>query len=144
MARFRIALPVCLPIDSTNFVETVQSDITNIEGLAPPSKLPSTVFGRRLREARLRAGIPQDRLGVEVGLDEATASTRISRYETGVHEPPFDTAVQLARALGVPTPYLYCEDDELAAVLLGWARLSKSDKKRIRMVVDEARTALDR
>lgn len=46
------------------------------------------LFGRRLREARQLADIPQDRLGVKIGLDEHTASARMSRYETGVHEPP--------------------------------------------------------
>ncbi|WP_428509499.1 helix-turn-helix domain-containing protein [Roseateles sp.] len=101
------------------------------------SKPTSTVFGRRLREARTRSGLPQDRLGVEIGLDEATASTRISRYETGVHETPFDTAVLLAKALHVPTPYLYCEDDDLAALLLSWGELSKGDQRRVRLLIEE-------
>lgn len=85
----------------------------------------------------MRSGLPQDRLGVEIGLDEATASTRISRYETGVHETPFDTAVLLAKALHVPTPYLYCEDDELAALLLSWGELSKGDQRRVRSLIEE-------
>lgn len=85
----------------------------------------------------MRAGIPQDRLGVEIGLDEATASTRVSRYETGVHEPPFDTAVLLAQALDVPSPYLYCEDDELAALILSWGGLSKVERRRVRLFVEE-------
>jgi transcriptional regulator with XRE-family HTH domain len=101
------------------------------------TKSTSTVFGRRLREARLRAGIPQDRLGVAIGLDESTASTRISRYETGVHATPFDTAVLLAHALDVPTPYLYCEDDELAALVLSWGGLSKGERRRVRLFIDE-------
>lgn len=59
----------------------------------------STVFGRRLRQARKWAGLPQDRLGVAIGLDETTSSARISRYETGVHEPPIATARLLALEL---------------------------------------------
>jgi transcriptional regulator with XRE-family HTH domain len=43
----------------------------------------SPVFGTRLREARELAGIPQDKLGVMIGLDESSSSARISRYETG-------------------------------------------------------------
>ena len=43
------------------------------------------VLGHRLRQARKWMGIPQDKLGVAIGLDESTASARISRYETGVH-----------------------------------------------------------
>jgi len=53
-----------------------------------PGPTPS-LFGRRLREARLRAGIAQDKLGVMIGLDEGCSSARMSRYETGVHEPPW-------------------------------------------------------
>lgn len=95
-------------------------------------KEPTTVLGRRLRAARLRADIPQDRLGVKIGLDEATASVRMSRYETGVHEPPFPTVVKLAQVLRVPAAYFYCEDDDLADVVLAWGRLPKAERKRVK------------
>ncbi|MFV8530399.1 helix-turn-helix domain-containing protein [Ralstonia pseudosolanacearum] len=94
-------------------------------------KEPITVFGRRLRQARRRVGIPQDVLGVEIGLDETTASARISRYESGVHEPPFEIAQKLAKVLKVPTAYLYCDNDALARFLLTWQHLSRDDKKEI-------------
>jgi transcriptional regulator with XRE-family HTH domain len=76
------------------------------------------VFGRRLRSARQRLGLAQDKLGVLVGLDEHTASARISRYENGIHEPPVKTAQLLATILGVPLAYLYCEDNRLADLIL--------------------------
>ena len=38
-----------------------------------------TIFGVRMRQARERLGVPQDKLGVMIGLDEETASARISR-----------------------------------------------------------------
>ncbi|SDI70248.1 Transcriptional regulator, contains XRE-family HTH domain [Paraburkholderia steynii] len=98
-------------------------------------KEPATVFGRRLRAARLRADIPQDKLGVKIGLDEGTASVRVSRYETGVHEPPFGIALKLAAALRIPAAYFYCEDDELADVVLAWGRLTKSERKRIKPLI---------
>jgi transcriptional regulator with XRE-family HTH domain len=85
---------------------------------------PANLFGRRLREARIRAGIPQDKLGVSIGLDEESSSARISRYETGVHEPPFATAVSLAFVLGVPAAYFYCDDDRLAALLVQYSALT--------------------
>lgn len=103
-------------------------------------KEPTTVFGRRLRAARLRADIPQDRLGVKIGLDEGTASVRVSRYETGVHEPPFSIAEKLARVLRIPTAYFYCADDELANVLLAWGHLSKSERKHIKEVIEATLT----
>jgi transcriptional regulator with XRE-family HTH domain len=75
-------------------------------------------FGLRLRQARERAGLAQDKLGVLIGLDEGCSSARISRYETGVHEPPFETARKLAQVLGVSVTYFYCEDDWLADIVL--------------------------
>ncbi|KUY77638.1 MULTISPECIES: helix-turn-helix domain-containing protein [Burkholderia cepacia complex] len=104
-------------------------------------KEPATLFGRRLREARLRAAMPQDRLGVRIGLDEGTASARMSRYETGENEPPFGTAMKLAQALRLPTAYFYCEDDELAELLLAWEHLSMADRKQIRSLIDKRRGA---
>ncbi|NKA35770.1 XRE family transcriptional regulator [Ralstonia solanacearum] len=101
-----------------------------------PLKQPTTVFGRRLRDARKRANIPQDRLGVLLGLDEGTASTRISRYETGAHEPQFGVAMQLAEVLEVPAAYFYCEDDDLANVVFSWERLSKAERRHIKTLVD--------
>ncbi|POR51081.1 helix-turn-helix protein [Paraburkholderia eburnea] len=100
------------------------------------TKEPTTVFGRRLRDARRLVGIPQDRLGVQIGLDEGTASARMSRYETGTHEPAFDIAVKLAKALHLPTAYFYCDDDELANVILVWGHLSRSERKRVRPLIE--------
>lgn len=101
-----------------------------------PSKIPTTVFGLRLKEARVRAGLPQDKLGVRIGLDEGTASARLSRYETGVHEPSFHTVVQIARELQVPAAYFYCEDDELANLILLWERASIKEKRRIKAIIN--------
>ena len=75
-------------------------------------------FGYRLRYARQLLGLSQDKLGVLIGLDEHTASARISRYETGAHQPPINTARLLASALGVPLAYLYCEDNRIAALIV--------------------------
>ena len=94
------------------------------------------IFGRRLRQARKWAGLPQDRLGVAIGLDETTSSARISRYETGVHEPPIATAKLLAVELGVPLAFLYCDDDDLAAALLNLAGLSATERRRLLRQMD--------
>ena len=96
----------------------------------------STVLGRRLRQARKWAALPQDRLGVAIGLDETTSSARISRYETGVHEPPIATARLLALELGVPLAFLYCDDDDLAAALLNLASLSATERRRLLRQLD--------
>ncbi len=55
----------------------------------------------------------------------------MSRYETGVHEPPYKTVEDIASVLGLPTAYFYCDDDDLAVVIKYWARLSKADRSVI-------------
>lgn len=86
-------------------------------------------FGARLRQARERLGLPQDKLGVMIGLDEGCSSARISRYETGVHEPAFEIARKLAQVLGVTVTYFYCEDDWLANLLLRLSTLTPTQRR---------------
>ena len=92
----------------------------------PPEK---SLFGRRLREARLRAGLAQDKLGVMIGLDEGSSSARMSRYENGVHEPPFIWVEKMADALSLPAAYFYCGDDLLAEIVLTYAAISEKKRK---------------
>ena len=84
-----------------------------------------TVLAKRLKEAREAMGLPQDKLGVLIGLDEGCSSARISRYESGIHEPPIKTIELIAKALKVPMPYLFCEDDQLALAILSLSKLGK-------------------
>lgn len=99
--------------------------------MAKPLASEKSLFGRRLREARLRAGIAQDRLGVLIGLDEGCSSARMSRYENGVHEPPLLTIQLLAKALHVPAAYFYAEDDGLAEWILMFYRFKPSERKAL-------------
>lgn len=77
----------------------------------------ASFFGARLRASRIALGLSQEKVGVSIGLDESCSRTRISRYETGAHEPAIATSQLLATALGVPLAYLYCEDDTLAEII---------------------------
>ena len=95
-------------------------------------KHSQNVFGQRLRAARVAAGIPQDRLGVLIGIDEGCSSARISRYESGVHQPPFEIAEKLAAALSVPTAYFYCRTDGLSELLLSAAELDAGELDRLK------------
>ena len=99
-----------------------------------------SVFGRRLREARLRAGIAQDRLGVMIGLDEGCSSARMSRYENGIHEPPLPIIQLLAKTLRLPAAYFYAEDDALAEWILMFGQLKTTDRKAL---LNQASTLLD-
>lgn len=94
------------------------------------------LFGRRLRQARLRADLPQDRLGVLAGLEESSSSARISRYESGIHEPPVRFAEALAKVLGVSAAFFYCADDRLAEMIILYADLPEAKK---RLMLDFAR-----
>jgi transcriptional regulator with XRE-family HTH domain len=67
-------------------------------------------------------------VGVEIGLDESSARARISRYELGEHQPPEETALLLAKALGVPHAYLHCENDRLADIILNASELPTADQ----------------
>lgn len=91
----------------------------------------SNLFGRRLREARLQLDIPQDKLGVMIGLDETCSSARMSRYENGVHEPPFKTIEKIASALKLPLAYFFCEDDRLAKIINDYQQASEQNKQII-------------
>ena len=83
----------------------------------------SNVVGRRMRSRREELGWSQEKVGVLIGIDESSARARISRYELGTHEAPVRTARQIAEALGVPLAFLYCEDDEIANLLLALGAL---------------------
>lgn len=67
-----------------------------------------------------------------IGLDESSSRARISRYELGNHEPQLATARNIASALGVPLAYLYCEENDVAELLLAFKRLPT--KRRITLV----------
>ncbi|EAX8476041.1 helix-turn-helix transcriptional regulator [Salmonella enterica] len=87
------------------------------------------IFCRRLKQARLASGLSQKRLGIAAGIDEFVASTRINRYEKGVHEPGTEIVQKLAEVLRVPLAYFYAEDDGLAELMLVFLSLSKQQRK---------------
>lgn len=66
-----------------------------------------------------------------MNLPEDVASTRINRYERGVHLPDLETAERMAEALGVPLPYLLAKDERLAQAILGFSSLSKQAQDKI-------------
>lgn len=94
-------------------------------------------FARRLRAARVAVGLSQAKLGVRVGIPEDVTSTRINRYERGVHFPDPELAQRLADAVGVPLPALMTEDDALAHVIAGFVLLPKSKQAEVHRLVNE-------
>ncbi len=59
-------------------------------------------FGDILKELRKNRGLTQSELGRHVGLSKAV----VSKYETGIGYPNFETLICLARYFGVTTDYL--------------------------------------
>ena len=96
-----------------------------------------SIVAKHLKEARLRAGLSQKQLGIKAGIDEFSASARINQYERGKHTPDLQTLARLAAVMRVPTPYFYCEDDELAGFILKFAALGKAQKRRLLGSLDE-------
>jgi transcriptional regulator with XRE-family HTH domain len=90
-----------------------------------------SVFGTRLKEVRLTSGLSQRRLGIEAGLDPSVASTRINRYELGVHKVDFQFAAKLANVLKVPVAYFYTDDAELAKLIRVYGSLPAEIQQKI-------------
>lgn len=88
-------------------------------------------WGKRLKQARLAAGLSQKQLGVQAGIDESVASTRINRYEVGVHMPDMLIARALATVLHVPSAYFYAVEDDLAEFLFRLGRVRASERRQI-------------
>ena len=97
---------------------------------------PSSTFSRRLRQARQDAGLSQKDLGILAGLDPFVASTRINRYEQGVHAPDQETAKRLAKALGVPMAYLYADNERLARMIRAFSALDVAEQERILKTIE--------
>lgn len=89
------------------------------------------IFCQRLKAARIAKGLSQKSLGILAGIDEFVASTRINRYEKGVHQASIEIAQRLATALNVPLAYFYMGDDQLAELTLNWGKLSDQDKTEL-------------
>lgn len=87
-------------------------------------------YSKRLKEARDRSGLSQRQLGIQAGIDPFVASTRMNRYERGVHEPDVQTMRQIARAAKLPLAYFYAEEDELAELILKYASLTVDERRR--------------
>lgn len=96
-------------------------------GLVLDSEDARLIFAHRLREARLRAGLTQEALGVAAGVAPDVARTRINRYEKGVNECDLRTAKRLADALGLPLAALFAESDGMAAAIVALSELSEEE-----------------
>ena len=98
----------------------------------------SQIFSQRLKNIRQEMGLSQKQLGILAGIDEFVASTRINRYEKGVHQPNVEIVQHIASVLGVPLAYFYTEDDLLAELLRVWPRLEPKTQREILLLVSSS------
>ncbi|WP_247841571.1 helix-turn-helix transcriptional regulator [Pseudomonas sp. MWU12-3103b] len=96
-----------------------------------------TTFSKRLKEARKARGISQERLGIDAGIEPASASARMNQYEKGVHQPSESIVKQIAAVLDLPVPYFYSEDDETAHLLQCFHLLKEKDRKDVVDLVEK-------
>ena len=75
-----------------------------------PPITPHAAYGRVLRKLRLAAGLSQEQLGLEAGVQR----NFISLIETGQNQPTIGTLFKLAGALGVKPSKMVAEAEKLA------------------------------
>lgn len=85
----------------------------------------------------MAAGLSQKNLGIEAGIDQFVASTRINRYELGVHKPDLLTAKNLAKALGVPVAFFYADEDEIADLIYRYSKAEPSVQQKIQALLSD-------
>ncbi len=72
------------------------------------------MLSHRLKQARLRVGLSQEKLGKLAGIDPMSASARMNQYERGKHSPDYQLMCRVAEILNTPVSWFYTEDEELA------------------------------
>ena len=72
------------------------------------------MISERLKTARLRAGLSQEKLGKLAGIDPTSASARMNQYERGKHSPDYRLMCRVAEILKMPVSWFYTQDDDLA------------------------------
>lgn len=96
-----------------------------------------SIFGKRLKEARMAAKLSQEKLGIEAELDPMSASARMNRYELGKRVPDFDLVLRLSKVLNVPAAYFYAVDEDEAALLVKFHRMSGTERAKVMAFVRE-------
>lgn len=91
----------------------------------------SSPIPKRLKEARIKAGLSQKELGVAAGIDPFVASPRVNQYERGKHTPDYGTVTRFAEALKVPVPFFYAEEDGLAELIVLAGGMKAGELRRL-------------
>ena len=90
-----------------------------------------SIFAIRLKAARKAKKITQEQLGIMAGIDEFSASTRINRYEKGIHEPHLAIVEKIAVVLDLPVAYFYSTTDMDAVIIRLIQHLTEQQKQTL-------------
>lgn len=85
----------------------------------------------RIKAARQKANISQKELGIRIGMDINSASSRMNHYEKGRHTPDIQTLKRIADELNVPLAYLFCETEVMAELNCIIHQLSADEQKAL-------------
>lgn len=70
----------------------------------------------------------QRSLGILIGFDPASASSRMNHYEKGRHVPDIDTLRRMADELEVPLNYFFCDDQNTAELALLISKMTEAEQ----------------
>lgn len=87
------------------------------------------MLAHRLKQARLRAGLSQEKLGKLAGIDPMSASARMNQYERGKHSPDYQLMCRVAEILKMPVSWFYTEDEEHARLQEIFYLLGPAERK---------------
>lgn len=87
------------------------------------------MLAHRLKQARLRAGLSQEKLGKLAGIDPMSASARMNQYERGKHSPDYQLMCRVAEILKMPVSWFYTEDEEHARLQEIFYLLSPAERR---------------
>lgn len=90
-----------------------------------------STLSKRLKEARLRAKLSQEELGLKIGLEPESASTRMNRYELGKRVPTFELMLRIASELELPVAYFYADNEQEVELLIKFHKLSDSGRQEL-------------
>lgn len=87
-----------------------------------------SVFGKRLKAARLEAKLSQEQLGLLAGLEVESASARMNRYERGTRMPAVELVERIGCVLNLPVTYFYSTNDEEAVLVTAFHRMPANER----------------
>ena len=93
------------------------------------------LIGVRIKELRKQAGLTQEQLAEQVGLD----SRHLSRLEVGRHFPSLDSLERIATALGIPLAefFKFPDDESIQALRAELTKFAKrANDGQIRLAVN--------